>query len=60
MDKFKALFHAIGFWFLIIFLIGFASGNWVMHLYQNYQIQEAKQLGAFIFEKQVYEMKLRP
>ena len=60
MDKFKQLFHMIGLWFLIIFLIGFFSGNWAMSLYRNYQMQEAKQLGAFIYEKQIYKMELRP
>lgn len=59
MDKFKEVFHKIGFWFLVIFLIGFLSGNWVMNFYRDFRMEEAKKIGAFIYNKEIYEMKNR-
>ncbi len=59
MNKFKELFHKIGFWFLVIFLIGFLSGNWAMHIYRDLRMEEAKKIGAFIYNKEIYEMKVR-
>ena len=59
MEKFKEVFHRIGFWFLVVFLIGFLSGNWAMHTYRDSRMEEAKKIGAFIYNKEVYEMKVQ-
>ena len=60
MDKLKELFHAIGFWFLVILLLGIYIGGCGMHFYQKSRMNEAIVLGGFVFEKKIYEIKLRP
>lgn len=59
MDKFKEMFHKIGFWFLVMFLTGFLSGNWAMNNYRDKRMEEARKIGAFIYNQQIYEMKIR-
>lgn len=60
LSKLKELFHAIGFWFLIILLIGIYIGGCGMHLYQKSRMNEAISLNGFIFNNKVFEIKLRP
>ena len=60
LDKLKELFHTIGFWFLVILLLGVYIGGCGMHLYQKSRMNEAIVLGGFVFEKKIYEIKLRP
>lgn len=59
MNKLKELFHAIGFWFLIVMFLGMFLGSYGMHYYQKMRVQEAIKLGCFVSDKKIYEVKER-
>jgi len=60
MESIKEMIHRIGFWFLVIFIAGTICGGYGIYCYNKYQLSEATIIGAFVFNKQVYEVKLRP
>jgi hypothetical protein len=59
-DELKARIHKIGFWLLIVLMIGIVIGSYGMHCYQKLQMSQAVQLKAFVFNNQVYVVELRP
>jgi predicted negative regulator of RcsB-dependent stress response len=59
MENLRDLFHKIGFWFLIVFLIGVVGGAYGMHIYQKYQLNDSVLLKAFVLDKKVYDIKER-
>jgi len=60
MNEIKMLFHTIGFWFLVVLLCGIFIGGYGIRLYQKSQMQESITLGGFVFEKKIYDVRLRP
>lgn len=60
MESIKVVFHRIGFWFLVIFLFGALTGGYGIYCFQKYQLQESILIGAFVVDKHVYDIKMRP
>lgn len=57
ISKIKELFHAVGFWVLVILLCGACLGGFAMHSYQKSRINEAIKLGGFVFDNKIFEVK---
>jgi len=50
----------IGFWILIILMVGFLSGVYTSRFYMSYRIEEAIQLEGFVYKSSVYTIKEDP
>jgi hypothetical protein len=60
MSNIKEMLHRISFWFLILFLLGVLVGGYGIYCYQRYQLSESILIGAFVVDKKVYDIKMRP
>ena len=60
LEQISLTFSKIGFWFLVMLLCGIFIGGYGIRLYQKSQMQESVTLGGFVFEKKIYDMRLRP
>ena len=59
MTNIKQMLHTIGFWFLICIIIGISIGGYGMYKVQKWQMDNAVKVGAFVFDKKVFELKER-
>ena len=59
-QKYSVWFHRIGFWFLIIFLIGFISGVFfIQKMVIEPRLRDSVTLGGVVIDKKPYDIKLR-
>lgn len=56
----KQLIQAVGFWVLLVFLVGFCSGLAVSREIWNYKAKEVVKVGGVLIEGHVYDIKQRP
>ena len=43
-----SVFHKIGFWFIIVIMLGFFLGGYAMQIHQNIQMKKAILLGGLV------------
>jgi hypothetical protein len=60
MQEIVNAFHKMGFWFLIFFMVGCVFGGYAIHKYQKVQMTESIQIGGFVFDSKVFDVKRRP
>ncbi len=60
LEQIHLTFSKISFWFLVVLLCGIFIGGWSIKWYQKTQMQESIVLGGFVFEKKIYDIRLRP
>jgi hypothetical protein len=60
MSQFRDAFHRIGFWFLVVFLIGISTGGYMNYKFNEWQMQRNIQLKGLIFQGDVYNLSIRP
>jgi hypothetical protein len=53
-------FYKVGFWFLVLFIIGVLCGMNLRQEQLKSKLDESVVLGAFVLENKVYDVKLRP
>jgi hypothetical protein len=53
--------HKIGFWALIIFLLGIFVGGWLANwIIIDRRLSEAIKIGGVVLDQKVYSIQLRP
>ena len=58
--KFYEKAQKIGFWIIIVLLIGFASGQFVAKKQFETQIRQAEKLGGIYIGEKVFDIRIRP
>ena len=53
-------FHKIGFWFLVVFLLGFLAGGTFSKQVVDYKLKDSVKLGGVVIDQKVYDIKMRP
>jgi predicted negative regulator of RcsB-dependent stress response len=53
------MFHKAGFWVMVLVLIGAILGGAGMQYYQKQQMDNAILLGGLVYDKKVYDIKIR-
>lgn len=53
----KILIQAVGFWILLVFLIGFLAGLGVSKGIWDYKAKEVTRTGIVLIDNKVYELK---
>ncbi len=59
ISTFSVFFHKIGFWFLVIFLCGFLSGNVFSQKLVDMKLQSSVKLGGVVIDQKVFDLKPR-
>jgi hypothetical protein len=59
MATFSVIFHKIGFWFLVVFLCGFLSGNVFSQKLVDMKLQSSVKLGGVVIDQKVFDLKPR-
>lgn len=55
----STIFHKVGFWILVLVLIGTFIGGTAMTWYQKSQMNNAIMLGGFVYDGKVFDIKER-
>jgi uncharacterized membrane protein YraQ (UPF0718 family) len=59
LQNVSAMFHKVGFWVLVLILIGTFIGGTAMTWYQKSQMNNAIMLGGFVYDGKVFDIKER-
>lgn len=59
--KAETLFHKVGFWFIVVIMLGFFIGGVTMRWYYNINMDKSIRLGGFVYDKdnKIYDIKER-
>jgi hypothetical protein len=67
MNRFKEILSGIisavpriGFWFLLIFMLGMAAGGYGNYKLNEWQMQRSIQLKGLVFDNLIYDLRVRP
>lgn len=55
----STMFHKVGFWILILLIVGGFLGGSAMSMYQKSQMNDAIMLGGFVYNGKVFDIKER-
>lgn len=53
------MFHRVGFWLLLLILMGSLLGGYAMSTYQKIQMDNAILLGGYVYKNKVYNISER-
>lgn len=53
------MFHKVGFWVLVLVLVGAFLGGTAMTWYQKSQMDNAIMLGGFVYDNKIFDIKER-
>lgn len=56
----KETLRSLGFWLLIVFLLGVSVGGFGCYKFNDWQIHQWVKLKGFIHEETVYNIEVRP